>query len=69
MEPQTKSLTINLLDEKGIVRSYEEIEGDVIRIVRQHLKMNTSATARNLGISRETVYRIILRQANKKTKD
>lgn len=49
--------SLNLLDTYGEVRSFEQLEGEIIRYAIAHYRGRMSEVARRLGIGRSTLYR------------
>lgn len=54
---QQPSMTVPLLDSKGNLRLFSDIEEDVFRMACQYRRGSKSSAARDLGIGRTTLYR------------
>ncbi len=48
---------ISILNSKGSIRSFEEIENDILSIALEHHRGNLSRVAKELGLGRSTLYR------------
>ena len=61
MEPPTAS-PVRILDERGHLRTLEEIERDLIELAIDIYSGHMSEVARRLGIGRSTLYRKVREQ-------
>jgi DNA-binding NtrC family response regulator len=57
-----QDVSVRLLDEKGHLRTLEEIERDLIQLAIEVYAGHMSEVARRLGIGRSTLYRKVREQ-------